>query len=119
MITRVGRPRQHSCHAGHSFSPANVRLNNNGSQECQACHRRRSRAWQRRHRAAHPAVDDKPAPIALVVWAPRSLYASWTFHPSRQAAAALAPGDGTPYSVVDIARKPWIHLPPSGKRLPA
>jgi hypothetical protein len=118
----VARPRQHSCHAGHRFTEANTRLNGNGSQECLACHRRRSRDWQRQHPDNQesldndPAVDDKqPHPIALVVWAPPGLQASWTYHATRDAAAALAPRDGTPFSIVDITRKPWIQHPPIGK----
>jgi hypothetical protein len=113
MIICMGRPRQIACHLGHPLSPANVRYNGSGAQECQACHRRRSRAWARRHRASQPTVDNKSPPtIALVVWGtderPALLRASWTYRRSRAAAAKLAPTDGTPFSIVDVARKPWI-----------
>lgn len=63
-----------------------------------------------------PIVDDKPRPtIALVVW--RELLATWTYHRTRQAAAALAPTDA-PYSIVDVARKPWIRIHQIGKGTP-
>jgi hypothetical protein len=131
MIPTVGRPRQTTCARGHRFTDANTRLNGNGSQECVACQRRRNRTWQRRRRVQDisrtPAetsrrrevVDDKQAPgIALVIWAARNLHATWSYHASHADAAAQAPGDGTPYTIVDINRKPWIHPLQIGKGTP-
>jgi hypothetical protein len=111
----VSRPVQIACKLGHPFTPANVRYNGNGSQECVVCARRRDRNWKRRHRASQPIVDDKQGTVALVVWRPTpgrgDLVASWTFHRSYADAAAQAPDDGTAFTVVDIARKPWVrHL---------
>ena len=119
MITRVGRPRQQTCHLGHPLSPANVRLNGSGSRECCACARRRSRQWQRQHRASVPRVDDKhPPTIALVVWASQNLHAAWTYHRSHADAAAQAPDDGTPYTIINVAqpklRPPKINWPITG-----
>jgi len=112
MITGVSRPRQIACKCGHPFTQANTRYNGNGAQECVVCARRRSRVWARRHRATQPSVDDKQGSFALVVWGiddrPALLRAAWSFHRSRAAAAKLAPDDGTPFSIVDVARKPWI-----------
>jgi hypothetical protein len=57
----------------------------------------------------------------LVIWHRRpgvlgEIHASWTFHCTRAVAAALAPRDGTPYTVVDVARKPWKQHPmPKGR----
>jgi hypothetical protein len=113
----VGRPRQKSCSFGHPFTEANVRRGRDGRQVCVVCARRRARDWQRRHRATVPRVDDKQGPptIALVVWRPREYWASWTFHQTRAEAAAHAPTDA-PYSIVDVARKPWIQRsPPIGR----
>jgi hypothetical protein len=50
------------------------------------------------------------------VWG-ADLRATWTYHPSRRAAAALAPADA-PCTIVDIARKPWIHYHSIGKGVP-
>jgi len=113
MITGVGRPRQQSCKCGHLFTPANVRHGRDGRQECCACARRRDRDWKRQHRAHLPIVDDKPATVALVVWG-ADLRASWSFHRSHADAAAHAPTDA-PFTVVDIARKPWISHHTIGK----
>jgi hypothetical protein len=53
--------------------------------------------------------------IALVVWhtvpCSNEQRASWTYHPTRAAAAAAAPADGQPISIVDTARKPWVRYP--------
>ena len=119
----MGRPRQQTCHLGHPLSPANVRLNANGSQECCACARRRSRQWQRQHRATQHRVDNKPPPpptIALVLYPSDGhggIRACWTYHQTRAAAAELAPDD-CPYTIVDISRKPWIDRPSIGKGVP-
>jgi hypothetical protein len=43
--------------------------------------------------------------------------ACWTFHRSRAEAAAAAPAD-LPWSVVDVAKKPWIDRPKIGKGVP-
>jgi hypothetical protein len=109
----VSRPRQVVCHAGHQFSPANVRVNANGSQECVVCARRRSRDWQRAQRARLPVVDDKPPSIALVMWTTgrdNEIRASWLFFATRAAARAAAPRD-VPWSVVDVARPRWVNYP--------
>jgi hypothetical protein len=58
----------------------------------------------------------------LVIWRAKhpaaEFHASWTFHRSRAVAAALAPADGTPYTVVDVARKPWKQHPmPKGLKM--
>jgi len=119
MITGVGRPRQQSCKCGHLFTPANVRHGRDGRQECCACARRRSRQWQRQHRATVPRVDDKhPPTIALVVWASQNLHATWSYHRSHADAAALAPADGTPHTIINVAqpklRPPKINWPITG-----
>jgi hypothetical protein len=118
MMGLVGRPRATHCLRNHPFTPANVRYNGNGSQDCVVCARRRSRAWQRRHRVHLPIVDDKQGgPIALVTWQGRAMRASWTFHPSHAHAAALAPADGTPYTIVDVAQRcgtPKFNWPMTG-----
>jgi hypothetical protein len=116
----VGRPRQTACAFGHPFTPANVRYNAAGSQECCACARRRSRQWQRQHRASQPIVDDKRPTFALVVYPSDGhggIRARWTYHQTRAAAAELAPDD-CPYTIVDISRKPWIDRPSIGKGVP-
>jgi hypothetical protein len=116
----MARPRQTACAYGHPLgSPGNTRYNRNGSAECQACHRRRCRDWQRQHRASQPIVDDKQvqaATIALVVWRPqpREYSATWTYHATYAEAAAAAPAD-LPFTIVDIARKPWVHPLSVGK----
>jgi hypothetical protein len=122
MITGVGRPRQIACKLGHPFTPANTRRGRDGSQTCVACARRRDRDWKRRHRASQPIVDDKPRPptIALVMYpsdAHGGIRACWTYHATFQAAAELAPDD-CPYTIVDIAKKPWIDRPSIGKGIP-
>ena len=109
----MGRPRQTACAFGHPFTEANVRHGRDGRQECCACARRRDRDWKRQHRAHLPIVDDKPATVALVVWG-ADLRASWSFHRSHADAAAHAPTDA-PFTVVDIARKPWISHHTIGK----
>jgi hypothetical protein len=115
----VARPRQIACQLGHPFTPANVRINGSGSQECLVCARRRSRQWARRHRASQPIIDDKhPPTVALVVWASQNLHATWTYHHTHADAAAQAPDDGTPYTIVDINRKPWISHHTIGKGTP-
>jgi hypothetical protein len=118
MITRVGRPRQSRCHRGHALSPANVRLIANGSQQCTVCARRRARDWARAQRAHQPIVDNKHPTIALVVWRfdGRDFRASWSYHRTPREASAQAPADA-PFTVVDIARKPWIrhHTPGRGQ----
>ena len=116
MITGVGRPRQTACAFGHPFTEANVRHGRDGRQECCACARRRDRDWKRQHRAHLPIVDDKPATVALVVWG-ADLRASWSFHRSHADALLHAPTDA-PFTVVDIARKPWISHHTIGKGTP-
>jgi hypothetical protein len=105
----VGRPRQHACKCGHPLSGANVRVNANGAQVCCTCARRHSHQFRTRQQARR---KNKPATIALVLWGiderPALLRASWTYHRTRADAAKLAPDDGTPFSIVDVARKPWI-----------
>ena len=114
----MGRPRQSTCHLGHPLSPANVRLNAAGSQECLVCARRRSRDWARRHRASQSTVDDKQPPkFALVMWASPNLHAFWTYHHTHADAAAHAPTDA-PFTVVDTSRRPWIHPLSVGKGVP-
>jgi hypothetical protein len=115
-VWHVGRPRQIACQLGHPFTPANTRLSADGSQQCLVCARRRSRDWQRRHRAHLPPVDDKPGSVALIIWS-EDLLASWTYHRTHEAAVALAPTDA-PWTVVDVARKPWIKHPSIGKGEP-
>jgi hypothetical protein len=118
MMGTVARPRATVCHAGHELTPANVRRNANGAQECLACARRRSRDWQRRRRARLPVVDDKqPKTIALVVWREvrppnqaRDFRASFTYFASHADAARAAPRDA-PFTVVDLSRKPWRRMP--------
>ena len=115
MITGVGRPRQTACAFGHPFTEANVRHGRDGRQECCACARRRDRDWKRQHRAHLPIVDDKPGTVALVVWASQNLHATWTYHRTHADAAAHAPGDGTPYTIINVAqpklRPPKINWP--------
>ena len=111
----MARPRQTSCRRGHRFTDANTRLNANNSQVCAVCARRRDRDWKRQHRAHLPIVDDKPATVALIVWA-ADLTASWTFHRDRAAAVASAPGDGSAFTVIDVVARrklpaPRIHWP--------
>jgi hypothetical protein len=119
----MARPRQTACAYGHPLgSPANTRLNRDGSQTCVACARRRDRDWKRRRRASQPIVDDKPRPptIALVMYPSDGhggIRACWTYHQTRAAAAELAPDD-CPYTIVDISRKPWIDRPKIGKGTP-
>ena len=111
----MARPRQVACHLGHPFTGANVRHGRDGRQVCVVCARRRDRDWKRQHRAHLPIVDDKQPPtIALVVWASQNLHATWTYHRTHADAAAHAPTDA-PFTVVDIARKPWISHHTIGK----
>ena len=115
----MARPRQTSCRRGHRFTDANTRLNANNSQVCAVCARRRDRDWKRQHRAHLPIVDDKPAPtIALVVWASQNLHATWSYHRTHADAAALAPANGTPYTIINVAqpklRPPKINWPITG-----
>ena len=71
--------------------------------------------WKRQHRAHLPIVDDKPGTVALVVWASQNLHATWTYHRTHADAAAHAPGDGTPYTIINVAqpklRPPKINWP--------
>jgi hypothetical protein len=120
----VPRPRVTHCPAKHDLH-VHGRLNVAGSRNCAICERRsareyRARTWARTHRAHHTVVDDKQPPpsIALVVWHLPTLRAAWTYHRTRAAAAAAAPVDGSPFSVVDTARKPWIVRPPLGRGAP-
>jgi hypothetical protein len=105
----MARPRQTACRFSHEFTPANVRVNGNGAQVCCTCARRHSHQFRTRQQARR---KNKPATIALVVWGtdarPQLLRAAWSFHATRADAAKLAPADGTPFAVVDVARKPWI-----------
>jgi hypothetical protein len=113
----MGRPRQQTCHLGHPLSPANVRVTASGAQKCVACGRRHSRQYRIRQQARR---ENKPATVALIVWVrnSREFHAAWTFHPSRAAAAKLAPGDGVPFTIIDVARRapqaPRINWPITG-----
>jgi hypothetical protein len=111
MITRVGRPRQIACQLGHGFTPANVRYTAAGAQKCVACGRQHSRQYRTRQQARR----ENKRTIALIVWrqeSPRTEFrASWTYHRTHAAAAAFAPRDNTPFCIVDVARKLWIHHP--------
>jgi hypothetical protein len=54
-----------------------------------------------------------PKTFALITWRDlphHAAEAQWTFHPTRAAARAAAPA-GEPWTVVDIARAPWIEWP--------
>jgi hypothetical protein len=105
------RPRQNACQLGHEFTAGNVRIDGRGAQRCAVCGRRHSRQYRIREKARR---ENQPATIALVVWRD-DLAASWTYHPTRAAAAKLAPRDA-PYTIVDVAREPWIAHPPIPNR---
>jgi hypothetical protein len=117
----VARPRQVACYYGHPFTEANTRLTVSGAQRCVACGRRHSRQYRIREQARR----QNKRTIALIVWRkdPRrgsrdAFHACWTFHRSRTVAAAFAPRDSSPYSIIDITRKPWKTHPLLPKRVP-
>jgi hypothetical protein len=56
--------------------------------------------------------------FALVMWASPNLHAFWSYHRSHADALLHAPTDGTPFTVVDTARKPWISHHTIGKGTP-
>jgi hypothetical protein len=119
QVRVMGRPRQTACAYGHPLgSPANTRYNANGAQKCAACGRRHSRQYRIRQQARR---ENKPATVALIVWVrnSREFHAAWTFHPSRAAAAELAPDD-CPFTIIDVAvarrqrRPPKLNWPITG-----
>jgi hypothetical protein len=55
--------------------------------------------------------DRRPHPWAVVVWNGRAMDASFSYHRTRTAAARHAPADGRVFTVVNVARKPWVHMP--------
>jgi hypothetical protein len=69
-----------------------------------------------RHRRELRADNAKPKHFALVVWREvrkpgvRQIRSSFSYFASHADAARAAPADA-PFTVVDVARKPWINLP--------
>jgi hypothetical protein len=43
--------------------------------------------------------------------AQHELRARWSFHHTREAAQRAAPTTGEVFSIVNVARRPWVHVP--------
>jgi hypothetical protein len=108
----VPRPVTTVCCAGHPRTDANTRRTATGAQVCTICDRRAHREFRARKQALR---HDLCGTVALITWAwtkrdptPR---ASWRWFSTRERAAAAAPTDGQPVTIVDVAVKPWRNLP--------
>lgn len=108
----VGRPVTTECVMGHPRSAANTRRAANGAQVCTICARRAAREYRARQQQVRQNLSGT---IALITWrwnrhdpTPRP---SWLWFATRERAAAVAPRDGWPFTIVDAARRPWVRYP--------